>query len=335
MDAERFDRIARNCDRWGWTRRGVTGAVFGAALVSVRSRPIPESVAKRKGKKKPKKCRNGTVKCGKSCVNTKTNALHCGQCGNRCGDGRACVGGECQSGCPGDQILCNALCVDPNDNEAHCGRCNNPCPGDLTCIDGECACAGTICGNACVDTETDDDHCGGCGVRCIGGHHCTPFGCRCPGVAGVCVSPLTCCEHQRTCANLSLSNSHCGACGQPCATGTACCGGRCADLNTDKECCGERRERCEDGEICCSFCRDPDTLLTDGDNCGACGTSCRDILGPEPLYPYCCGGGCVDIQEDRNNCGGCDIVCDTGYECVSMGAGNPPARCIQVAGGGE
>lgn len=339
MDERRFDYLTRSLARVTWRRRGVASALAGSVLVLLGGGVAPGADAKKgKGKRKPKKCKNGAIKCGKACVNPQTDAKHCGGCNQGCGNGETCVDGECQGGdCLGGQILCNALCVDPTDNDEHCGRCNNPCPGDLTCIGGECACAeGTKCGNQCVDTQTDDDHCGGCNSPCTDGHHCQLGECRCPGISGTCPiwAGLVCCAAYETCANLSLSNSHCGVCGNQCATGTSCCGGRCVDTITDTECCGETNNKCEDGEICCFFCRDPDTLLTDGDNCGTCRNSCRDIL-PDGGHVQCCGGGCVDVLEDRNNCGDCDIVCETGYECQPRCCGYPPASCVQVAGGDD
>jgi hypothetical protein len=142
---------------------------------------------------------------------------------------------------------------------------------------------------------------------------------------------LSCCEHHGTCANLSVSNTHCGECGRSCPTGTSCCAGSCVDVVTNTDHCGMCGNRCEAGQVCCEFCRDPDALLSDGDHCGGCRNSCRDTM-PDVVFLACCGGGCVDLQDDRNNCGECDVVCETGEECQSRGASNPPAVCVAVAG---
>ncbi|MGH2618316.1 MAG: hypothetical protein ACRDJC_24055, partial [Thermomicrobiales bacterium] len=75
-------------------------------------------------------------------------------------------------------------------------------------------------------------------------------------------------------------------------------------------------------------CTDPEMLQFDFYNCGSCRTVCSDIL--EGPWVTCCGGACVDIQEDRNNCGACDNVCETGQECRGFGNG---FWC--VGGGGE
>jgi hypothetical protein len=41
-------------------------------------------------------CKPGTARCAKSCVSLAT-ASNCGFCGNKCGKGTTCVGGQCQS----------------------------------------------------------------------------------------------------------------------------------------------------------------------------------------------------------------------------------------------
>ena len=146
MDGQQFDRLILRFSQVT-SRRRVGGLLATLGLSAALGGP-PSAPAKKKKKKKPKKCKAGTVKCGNICVNTKSNALHCGGCGNRCGNNNACVDGKCQGGCPGSQVLCVGLCVDPSDNDDHCGDCDTKCTGDLTCIDGQCGCAeGTKCGN--------------------------------------------------------------------------------------------------------------------------------------------------------------------------------------------
>jgi hypothetical protein len=68
---------------------------------------------------------------------------------------------------------------------------------------------------------------------------------------------------------------------------------------------------------------DPDNPDSDGDGVDD-GQEVYD--GTDPLTPQggagCgvgqadCGAGCIDIAANPANCGGCGIVCDTGYECV-------------------
>ena len=222
MDDRRFDHFTRGFAWITLPRRGVVAATTGALLAFFGNRaPGLDARGRKRKKKKPKKCKNGAIKCGKVCVNPQTDALHCGGCGRRCGAGIACVNGSCQGGgCPGDQILCGALCVDPDDNEQHCGGCNRPpCTGDLTCINGNCGCAsGTKCGTDCVNTQTDPGHCGGCGIDCDPGETCVGGQCRSTGCGpgqrdcgeGRCIpgGELSCCS-QDDCGGSSGTDLRC------------------------------------------------------------------------------------------------------------------------------
>lgn len=87
--------------------------------------------------------------CGTSCVDTQTNAMHCGECDDPCPAGQSCGGGNCA--CGGDLSPCGEQCVDTDTNVEHCGECDERCLG--TCSGGECNT------NACGSTDL------------------TPFGC--------------------------------------------------------------------------------------------------------------------------------------------------------------
>ena len=74
-------------------------------------------------------CGGGQVCCGVNCVNTQTDAAHCGGCGLACPAGQTCQGGICGVGCGSD--FCPAaseICAD-----AACQTCTVTCPG------GECS----------------------------------------------------------------------------------------------------------------------------------------------------------------------------------------------------
>jgi hypothetical protein len=197
MDGSRFDHLAR---RWATRRTAIGGLIAALSGLTgldaeakkkrkrkrneyrdeARKRQQHDDVLAEGKKKKKKKCKGGTVKCGKKlCVNASTDAQHCGGCGNRCGNGQACVGGACVSTgpvtCPAGQVRCGGGCVDLTSDEAHCGGCGQACQGDLTCLDGTCGCADasdTKCGNLCVDTQSDNGHCGQCGQACGTGKRC-------------------------------------------------------------------------------------------------------------------------------------------------------------------
>lgn len=356
MDGRRFDHLTRDITLSGATRRGLISAL--ALLVRPADGLARAAAAKgrRSKKKKPKKCKPGTIKCGKTCVNPKTNALHCGGCGTRCGTGRACVNGTCRTGCPPDQILCGALCVDPRTDDQHCGGCNNPpCAGDLTCIDGQCGCAsGAKCGAQCVDTQTDPDHCGGCDnppcgntETCVGGQ-CVPTGCGagmrdCGGGRCIPDGPLACCGQADCGENPSFTDLRCqndrcvcfqnailgrtyGVCsrfsngGGTCAP---CCPG--SDVQIGERCAGDHDER-----VCTAQtvdgCRCPDALPV---VCSAFNqVKCSFDTNRDPRV---CGRFCEECAPGGICCGGlCHYGCGqgTGGSCAT-GPCNPDCSPCQ------
>jgi hypothetical protein len=330
MDGQRFDHLTRQLTGL-LTRRRLGGLLAAVGLSSsLTLAPSSEAKKKKKGNKNKKKCKKGTIKCGKKCVNTKTNALHCGSCGQRCGDGRACVDGKCQTGCPGDQILCGALCVDANDNEDHCGRCNNPCNDPFTCVGGECACAdGELCDGDCVDTDTDDEHCGSCGNACDPSERCQDGACTsspcgpgerfCPGAGGFCIpegiehccndedcgprfgSDLRCNAEQRcVCISAEFGHQRClpdapHKCGRCCAGGLPL-GSHCVFGGSrfgDDVCMTPTFDgcRCPEGLVACPSRDDYCSLDLDTDP-RRCGPLCEDCTINDPAT-VCCNGSCT------------------------------------------
>jgi hypothetical protein len=278
MDADRFDHLTCHLSE-ALNRRHLSAVLTVLGLGLTLADPSRTSAKKKKGGRKnnKKKCKNGTIKCGKACVNPRTNAQHCGGCGQRCETDRACVNGACQAGgCPGSQTRCGSLCVDLNDDEAHCGNCDNACTGDVTCIGGQCLCAaGTKCGNDCVDTQTDDDHCGSCNHPCTGGTTCEGGQCRPPSTCSPACRADQICENGQCRCPIGLNEC-------PCVAGDTNChnGVKCVDLNTDIRHCG----LC--GDNCCS--------PLDPTDCGGCrdGRCCvkDDQICPELTGRKCCNG---------------------------------------------
>jgi hypothetical protein len=223
MDGQQFDRLTQQLGR-ALTRRRVGGLAAALGIAAgLGARDGAKLKAKKKKKKKAKPCAAGTVRCGTACVNPQTDSANCGRCGNRCGTGQACAGGQCQGGgggCPGGQVSCGGGCVDPRSDEAHCGGCGTACQGDLTCLNGQCGCAaGTRCGTECVDTQSNAQHCGGCGNACQGALTCISGQCGC--AAG------TTCGNR--CVDTQTDDAHCGSCGNGCTSGKRCQGGQCVD----------------------------------------------------------------------------------------------------------
>ncbi len=142
--------------------------------------------------------------CDHQCVDTTSDAAHCGGCGNQCEADERCLVGACVrtpgvltgsdagldpldggvtelpdgrilppgsggSGPGGDE--CGSLLG----TAEHCSACNVPCEGPTpycarTSSGNQCvaACSDelSLCGAECVDLETDVDHCGDCGEQC-------------------------------------------------------------------------------------------------------------------------------------------------------------------------
>jgi hypothetical protein len=83
-------------------------------------------------------CETGFAYCGGNCVNTQTDSLNCGNCGESCGGSLLCRSGHCA--CPEAQTLCNAQCTDVLTDKDNCGICGHGCettdPSD--CVAGVC-----------------------------------------------------------------------------------------------------------------------------------------------------------------------------------------------------
>ncbi len=136
-------------------------------------------------------CEMDETVCGDDCVNTKTDAAHCGGCDMACKDDEGCTEGLC---CPEGQSNCGDACIDTKTDAAHCGACDIACSGNDSCVDGKCefVCpAGQVdCGGNCIDPMTDTMFCGA-ETDCMGsndGEVCgvdSPVGDMC--AAGVCI----------------------------------------------------------------------------------------------------------------------------------------------------
>ncbi len=84
-------------------------------------------------------CKPGLERCAGACVDTSSEAEHCGGCSEPCVDG-LCISGVCTMGsCSAPLSQCGDLCVDGSKHPLHCGECNNSCEADELCADGECS----------------------------------------------------------------------------------------------------------------------------------------------------------------------------------------------------
>lgn len=172
-------------------------------------------------------CRSGLTECDGRCVDTSSDALHCGACERACGTAQMCLAG----GCVGAD---DAGADDGGTDDA--GADDGSVAGDAgmptirgplarqvdsipallprACELGELACDG-----ACVRADSDDAHCGACGRACATSESC---------VSGTCISgcepPFVSCGGR--CVDAENDPDHCGGCGVRCATGL-CIEGAC------------------------------------------------------------------------------------------------------------
>ena len=327
MDEHRFDALARALGAGG-SRRRALGLLAGAA-VSLAG--VAEDVAAGHGRrtgrgngrgdsqaragsghgnakvgdrgrndavrpaKKKKKCKGGTVRCGRKCVSLLVDPAHCGGCDSVCVAGQRCQAGHCTCGGSSCGGCCDGNSCQPGSDLSACGGNGAACAvcaTGATCDGSGCVCPGDEldCNGSCVDRGTDAAHCGACG------NACDPDDVCCAG----------------SCASLG-STANCGACGRACEYAEqVCCDGACTMLGTTARC-ASCDDACAVGESCCGgACARTDTVR----NCGACGTLCPGAGAPF-AEPVCLNGDT------------CGIVCQGDHYDVD---GNPDNGC-EVSGG--
>jgi hypothetical protein len=159
------------------------------------------------------------TKCGAQCVNTMTDANHCGGCDRSCNlpntSVAICAGGSCAAQtCSNNFGDCTAApgCETSLASVQNCGRCGNVCPvptnAQATCgasqCDFSCIAPKVRCGNACYECCNDGDCKAGTDEQaaCRNDHTClftcksgtTRCGAKClpPTVIGACyITPET------------------------------------------------------------------------------------------------------------------------------------------------
>lgn len=283
-------------------------------------------------------CPTGQVRCGDACVDTASDAFHCGSCGHACPAPRdglaACTEGICGGACPGGQPLCEDACVDFRSNPDHCGGCGRACPrppgGSASCVASACgaSCEAGLaaCGLDCVDTGTDLDHCGGCDAACT-----APSGGTAQCVSGQC--NRTCPNGKKlcgdACVDVTTDIAHCGACDAACVAPTG--GAVKCEASACVPACPRGFTNCGDS------CRN---LFSDISHCGSCGHACEAPAGGSTacVQRVCrnvcpdgltiCNGRCVDLANDPLHCGACDEECSVPLDGVATCArGTCGGRC--------
>ena len=188
MQKSEFDQAVRDGAR-GVPRRGLMGIVAGLLAVTAAG---PEAEGKRRRRKK--RCKRGTSKCGKKCFNLQSDDANCGACGAACTAGRSCTGGACA--CPADQSFIAGACIPRFGCTLELDTCEvgkKACPGVSNDADGRCHVSAEgepFCATAedCVSVPNSSD------CPTIGGKSRILIPCaNCdnPGETGQCVLPIT------------------------------------------------------------------------------------------------------------------------------------------------
>ena len=87
MNRELFDELARGLATNRLSRRQVLKGLLAGALLGL----VPGC---------PAGCPGGQTRCDNSCVDTQTNASHCGACRNECLGDQTCINGQCECDIP-------------------------------------------------------------------------------------------------------------------------------------------------------------------------------------------------------------------------------------------
>lgn len=284
------------------------------------------------------------TRCGTMCIDTRTDARHCGSCGHACpvpalGGSAFCSLGFCGASCPTGLFLCGGRCVDPHDANtcgATCTPCTAPAHASPTCDGNEC---GFVCDTGyhrCGDVCLSNSGTSSCGTSCMpcfrpdhatstcDGERCN-FTCdlgfhRCDRTCFATTSLTACGSSCTPCVAPSNSRGTCDgtAYGFICNEGFHHCGGLCLS-NTSLDSCGSLCTPCPSGPNAIPTC--------DGTSCGI---RCR------PDYGDCNGrqdDGCETSLTTETNCGTCARVCSaTGPHTVGScaaagGAGGCSVAC--------
>lgn len=230
-------------------------------------------------------CGGGTTYCpGLGCVDLRTDVQHCGSCSMACPTpGNAtptCDGVSCGYRCNAGYHDCGGSCV-VNDSTASCGSRCSPCSAPAR---ASATCDGTSCG-----------------FRCDAGYH---------NCAGACVEAnnvATCGERCAPCPVPANATATCDGvvCGFRCNAGYHRCGDACVSNASTSTCGGS-----------CSACPVPANATATCNGVG-CGYTCN---GSYFDCNRSAADGCeisrAGLLTDRNNCGSCGVTCRAGAACV-------------------
>lgn len=280
-------------------------------------------------------CNSGVCVAGQCQTSPKAAGTVCDD-GKFCTFSEVCDGmGQCSGGTARSCDDGNSCTVDSCDNTLqsclHSNVANGTaCPGG-TCNNGVCQAAASCTDGIKNGAETGVD-CGGgtcpsCGVgiACSLGSDCQSGICQ----GSVCQCPAGTVNCGGVCRNTSTDPNNCSTCGLVCSLPNAtpsCVGGQCRISSCNSgylDCNGSSVDGCEVN------------VTTSTTNCGGCGIVCSSShMATISCSGGVCNGTCASgfancdnnkqsngcetsTTNDRNNCGGCGIVCSGILNCVS------------------
>lgn len=313
MDADGFDRFARNVSAFG-SRRGLLRVLAALPLVSLGAVVSDNAEAGARGRKARRH----------QADHQRRHAQTARRKNRREVDGEACIptGQRCPSRKPrgkkGKKLGCDRCCqqltVTDTDGRRVCA-CQ---PNGSACTTGTATaccsgfCNGTSCQATSCEPEPVAQTCAGrCGTvtnNCGTSVACDPCPC---GESGQICCPGNVCDS----ADLVCSGGTCVPCG---AVGAACCAGNtCTD--SDSLCSGGTCVACGTvGAICCAggICNGT-SVLCNGTTCVACGGAdqpcCSGTCGPDLTCrsdDMCIASRCVDPLENAGCAFGTAWTCD-------------------------
>lgn len=201
-----------------------------------------------------------------------------------------------------------------------------------------CAYGTTDCNNSMndgceVNMAADVNNCGGCGLFCSGNN--VPARTCSNGIcSGTCSAGFADCNNNRQSdgceVNISTNANSCGGCNFVCSNynmstrscGGGVCNGTCsagfADCNNNKQADGCEVSISTNVNNCggCNFVCSNNNMLTRSCGGGACNGTCNAGFADCNFNKL--ADGCeTNTSNDRNNCGGCGVVCSVLQSCVN------------------
>ena len=315
------------------------------------------------------KCTAGFDNCDGNWVNgcevdLKQDDAHCGSCTNDC-NGQTCVNSQCVAPCIGSEVRCTSedstYCM--NAGVHHMSGCDvcahgyDNCNGDWS--DGcetvlgtrnQCSRCGDVCDadKVCSELSCSDD-CAGSELKCTedGLAFCVNADARHLSDCDTCTQNYANCNGTFTDGcEVDLAALHQTDCEQ-CADGFANCDGSWTN-GCEVDLVASHLAEC--GTCIDDYCLVGGTCVTN-DSTKACGASCMNCEAMpyttesscfegtciaetcEDGYEYC-NGLCVDLKNNKYNCGACGVKCNGSCSGGVCSGGDPIKTCGAIGGVG-